>query len=500
MHDTTRLALVGTANLANDAAGLAALEPQLLDYSRERRLLLQAGSLAVYRQAGGLATPLAAGGLAPADTLPEAPASANSPLADIIAGTHTALAPWAAARLLQAGYRLPARLLPLALATAERRQLWFGVAGQRGQWLASQHPDWSAPDATPRALDDTQLETLWQEGRPAERRQALALLRQRNADQARQWLQAALPQEKAEQRCHFLEVLKDGLSAADEPLLQSLLDDRSQNVRQLVVDLLVQIPGSALSGLWQQRASQCLQWPVSSAGRQVAANPPTELLKEWEREGILATPPHGTGPRAWWLQQIVALVAPACWSQQTGASAGELLALLPQSDWADSLYLGLADAACRFADSEWAAALVAAHHAGRGVLYPRSSALWAVLSASQSGTAVLAALQAGLWQEAERGLASLTASWSDVLCAALTQLPTGSELRPDQRHDLQSLLELAVLRGPDHWLEPFTLAVRSHIQAPGLQNDWNLHYANRRAETTLALAAARQTLIKEIPL
>ena len=57
----------------------------------------------------------------------------------------------------------------------------------------------------------------------------------------------------------FLSVLADGLSLADEPLLEAALDDRAAEVRSWAAYLLARLPGSALGQRMAERALGCLR-------------------------------------------------------------------------------------------------------------------------------------------------------------------------------------------------------------------------------------------------
>jgi len=81
----------------------------------------------------------------------------------------------------------------------------------------------------------------------------------------------------------FLSVLANqGLSLADEPLLEAALDERDAGVRGWAAHLLARLPGSALGQRMARRAAGCLRIERGVRGaRLIVTRPPT------------ATPPCG---------------------------------------------------------------------------------------------------------------------------------------------------------------------------------------------------------------
>jgi len=361
MQDLTRLALVGTANVPTDATASAAVEallPGAAASSREQRLLWQAGGEALYRSAGRLPERLTRPSPAAPETWAELPAALRRWLSLNRLLELEAIAPWMVERLRARQRRLPAELLPTVLAEPRTRAVWWPVLGERGRWLAAQHPDWQAALqklADPhQALDDAaERQRVFDEGNLPSR--CAALTRQRHIDPAlaRDWLAAALPAEKAEPRLALVQTLAEHLGPDDEPLLEGLLADRSQAVRQVAVALLARLPASACAQRLAARADACLRWtaaPPPSGGLlgsvtrwlgnakapALHVEPPSAIDKSWERDGIAATPPQVArytgavreGERAFWLRQVLALVPPARWCQQAQAHPAQLLPLL----------------------------------------------------------------------------------------------------------------------------------------------------------------------------
>src|SRR5581483_290377 len=129
---------------------------------------------------------------------------------------------------------LPA-LLDAARGRTDLRPAVLAFAGPRALWLARLNPEWrfalrASPGdgaALPGPEDVEGVRRLWQEGLFAERVALLGALRSRTPALARELLASTWPTERAEDRLVFLDSLRTGLSAADEPFLEQALGDRS---------------------------------------------------------------------------------------------------------------------------------------------------------------------------------------------------------------------------------------------------------------------------------
>jgi hypothetical protein len=283
-------------------------------------------------------------------------------------------------RLRLAGMLVPAELLPALLSPrgAALRSALLPVLGQRGIRLAAQNPEWRwvqehlVPDATA-GLEVNQA--TWEEGAPPQRLTALRRVRTQAPEQARAWIVSAWRGEKAEFRREMVEILSEGLSPADEPLLEDALNDRAATVRTRAAGLLARLPGSALSIRMRQRAGAVLRYEApkepswglrrlaSSLGRggqrgSLHVLPPESLLDDWIRDGIVAKPPQGIGERAWWMQQVLGYVPLNHWNNTLGAGPKELVqAAAGDSEWGAVILRGWANALALDAGGAWAEAL-----------------------------------------------------------------------------------------------------------------------------------------------
>ncbi|GIH92642.1 hypothetical protein Psi01_32720 [Planobispora siamensis] len=337
----------GPATAAH-AAGRAAASP-VADPATE--LLERAAVSTVRARAGQRLRAGEALEAAPAEDRPAVSRAAADRLARILGGERPRLlAEWletAAGR----GHRLAPHLLPELLDHAARDRSirpHLGVlAGHRGRWLAGLNPAWSFLLEEATAADPSP--EVWELGTSGDRRVHLSALRAADPAAARELLAATWEQEAPGDRAAFLEILADGLSPDDEPFLEAALDDRRREVRHQAADLLTRLPGSRLARRMAERVSR----RFAVADGRIHVDPPFECDAEMERDGVRAKPPHGTGERSWWLQQLVARTPLGVWSELLGRPPGELVRM-EVVDWGREVMAGWVRAAVLQGDPVWA--------------------------------------------------------------------------------------------------------------------------------------------------
>ncbi|MFH8785810.1 DUF5691 domain-containing protein [Streptomyces roseoverticillatus] len=325
---------------------------------------------------------------APGDVRPPLPPAARRRLALLLAdrgstgGGRRGAAPdltellpqWLAAANRH-GYQAPAALLPALLEAArartDLRSEALVLGGPRARWLAGLNPQWkyalrAGPAAGPAAAGPADSR-VWEEGLFAERAAYLTSLRRRDPAAARELLAGAWPTERAEDRLMFLDVLREGLSAADEPFLERTLSDRSRNVRATAAELLSALPGSALAARMAERARSCVSLDRTGGtgitgfgeGPRITVEAPHECDKDMQRDGVVVKPPSGRGERSWWLSQIVEAAPLAAWRERFGGRSPAGIVALPVTDgWQPELHAAWCRAAVRQRDAEWARALL----------------------------------------------------------------------------------------------------------------------------------------------
>ncbi len=378
-------ATVGVAQrpIAIDALpGAAAAHAGLLDPDPAAAVLGAAALLDAARRAGGLA-PTAVTLPEPAadDTAPELNRVAGDLFRGVLAGGDRELLAELLDMTAAAGARIPAPDLPalLSVAAAQRalRSPTTAVLGARGHWLALQHPDWRrVVDASAAIVPPD----AWETGRPAERVAWLGELRRRDPQSARETLLAGWGRETGDDRAALLAVLAGGLSAADEPFLESALDDRRAEVRGQARALLARLTGSAFAARATARARGVLRIERRGLRRRIVVTPPEPPDAAARRDGHTVQPPmRGVGERAWHLFQVVARAPLDLWPATLGIDPVGLAALDVAGEFGNEVRAAWQAAAIRERDAGWAQALLA--HPAEGPLASPAARLAALLPA-----------------------------------------------------------------------------------------------------------------------
>lgn len=352
-----KTAIIGTERqplaLPQSSNATGTLLAQLDPNDRERTLLSAAALVLLHTQAGRVAATFAQPTMPQCeaeDLLPCSPQSAQH-LSMILNGQYKEVLPEWLTALGARQRRVPEEYLP-ALLDAGRMQsalcpLIASVLGKRGVWLAQHNPEWSY-------VANTTDNSAWETGNRAARLAFLQKLRTEDPTQARELLSATWQQEPPEERAAFIETLRVNLSLADEPFLESALDDRRKEVRRVAADLLASLPDSALCQRMIERVQPLVTVTKKRSGQErLTVILPEECTKEMGRDGIEAKPPPGKGQKAWWLQQMLSLVPPTVWSTESEKTPSELLALTLRNEWQDTLIEGWITAAQRHSQREW---------------------------------------------------------------------------------------------------------------------------------------------------
>lgn len=452
-------------------------------------LLDAAGALTLYRRAGvrprtGLAVPEPA----PDDSgIPLVSWSAAARAADLLAvdaagygvsnavpvrdadGRIELLAEWLGA---VRGRRVPGELLPALLEIGRRhralRPLIAAAGGPRATWLAAQRPEWAYLGAAAVAEPPADDPQGWELGSIGRRVGTLTAIRRggpHGEQRAREMLTAAWSSEPPDDRAALLGALATGLSAADEPLLESALDDRRKEVRIAALDLLALLPDSAYARRMIERTAACVQ----VAGGRIRITPPTACDKGMRRDGIVPRPPAGVGERAWWLEELLTRTPLRVWGEPE-----PFLALPVTEEWSAVLRRGLARAAAGQREPRWAAALTArlteeVAAGGRPDDRLLLEALYDALPSDALATLAVEVLRRGLVGAAAVGVEHVLElcprPWPPALVEAVFGALDDLGGRRSAGWRLAGLCELAALR------LPAATAARATALAAGLPSD-----------------------------
>jgi hypothetical protein len=350
---------IGSAGMPTDAlvAGVGALD-------RERALLLCAGARAIYWEAGQLPARLDDLVIAPApeETQPLCTPEAAALIPLLLSQQsewQTVLLADLLERLAHAGQRVPPEILPAVFAArpaVATRPQWRRVIGERGRWLAQFNTAWKWATEPPVEAEGVpeDAESLWQEGASSQRVEILLRVRAANPALAREWIDATWKQERTEMRTSMIDALATHLSMDDEPLLERALDDKTERVRDVAIEILPLLPESAFVQRMIARAEQMMEWKSGAwhAFHKAVFTP------EWQRDGLAEEPPRNTSKMDAHLKHIIACLPPSYWQCRTGiASPRDLIHAAAQTAHAEAIIDGMAQATWRHHDVAWAKAL-----------------------------------------------------------------------------------------------------------------------------------------------
>lgn len=268
--------------------------------------------------------------------------------------------------------RAPAVVVPVLLdwwaRQPSRSPEVFGATGACGAWLAGLNPDWRKPIAVSEIPEDA--DEIWQTGSSAERAALLVTVRKTDAARALEMVRATWDVDGAEERRKFVEVLGHSVSPADEPFLESTLDDRSKTVRRESVRALTRLAGSSLRARMRERAAGMIgvertkAGPIRRAKTTVRIEPPKDFDKAWERDGIEEQAAAGKGKRAFWMVQVLSSTDLAAWTGLTGLTPSELLTAIRGDEYFDdafgAMFASIAGCPQQPDSAEWSEAIVSA--------------------------------------------------------------------------------------------------------------------------------------------
>jgi hypothetical protein len=325
----------------------------------EKQLLEAAAAFSLYQQVGQL--PQMDRSLPPSLFHTSAPVTTTSPspylLACILDGQFRDCLGEYLGLMVQAGQTIPPELLPNLLEEGRTRptlrpQL-LPVLGERGRWLARQNPLWAY--ASP-VLDDWDgLVQHWQDGDHRVRHALLYQLRHSEPERGREIAAAFWKEEQPQHRTWYLSVMAHGLSMADEPLLETLLDDRHHLVRQKAAELLACLPQSRLARRMAARLPQIVSWQPATPQRLYLRYPDTRD-PHLQRDGFsLLDNPKNQSKALITLLNAVPLSA---WLTLGPTTPTDLVTALPHSQWVRTLTNGLVTATLRQHNTEWADCLL----------------------------------------------------------------------------------------------------------------------------------------------
>jgi hypothetical protein len=206
-----------------------------------------------------------------------------------------------------------------------------GFAMHPADWLPRPTDDWAPAVYAPwqawggsepqaEATDVLSAETYdtwpW-----AARRAALAAMRRSDRPAARAIIAARAAGEPAERRLRLLEILEDGLSADDAPLLETFAGDRSDRVQALVRRLLARLGRGSAAALAPELSRELAQ--------ELAAMVDLGRIGLLKRRNQLTFKPLKTAPQEHRRRELLAAVTLAELAEALGVAEAGLVESLP---------------------------------------------------------------------------------------------------------------------------------------------------------------------------
>lgn len=349
------LAGVSRAPIATDSAG-ATLQDLLANVPQQLRLWHAVAASDLWHRAGYQPAPAEPQPASP--DAPTCPRAAESVLSQILRGIHGDQMDGWLALARQHGYTLPhsalVALLEQGMTRPGLRATIKPLLGERGRWLAAQHPQWSEKYA---AINEEAPANDWELGSLPQRVEALRAMRNRDPVTALAALESGWKQEPADSRIALLRCLSTSLSLHDEDFLELALDDKRKEVRTTAQQLLATLPGSKLAARCQARLAALMTIErksglVARLGSMLGGGLPELKLElpqlcdpAMRRDGIGIEKYHGLGEKAGWLQDMVRSVPPSYWTQTWQLTPDVVIRLFAQNEFHVALLTGLAQAA-----------------------------------------------------------------------------------------------------------------------------------------------------------
>jgi hypothetical protein len=350
-----------------------------------RKLLLAAGTNAIMRKAGFI--PLTADAFqkwepAAAEILPGLGAAGIASLKGIMEEADQQLLDQYLELLSSHGRRIPKEfIVPLMQLAYRQRKLEQQVlmnAGERGRWLARYNPEWSTLLHAEEGNGD-----VWHTGAIELRAAYLGNFRNSDPAAARELFNVVIQQEATKDLVILLNAFAAGLSTADAPVLEQLMNSKSKDVRATTATLLARIPGHQLVQILFELAKPYIAIKGNMLlGRKLEVELPQAHQKEWQALGIAPKNARYPTERTAWLGQMIALIPPQPWYDHFGRNAEELVSLALKNEFHTTFLAAWTDAALLHNDRPMIEALL--HVAViEGVekhrLLLRAAELWAAL-------------------------------------------------------------------------------------------------------------------------
>ncbi|MCP5099552.1 MAG: hypothetical protein GY943_28695 [Chloroflexi bacterium] len=367
-QDLVKTALLGTHRAKVDAvhanSPLTDLLAQVDLSDQETALLTMAGIVSLHKKSGHITSQIELPfdfhtATHTSDKAP-IPAQISRLLAAMLDGKNNVVLPEFLTAIHAAGFTISDAHLPNTLDKGMRlvsiRPLIPLVLGTKGQYLAAKNPAWRYA-----TMDIDNLHLLmheWRTTEPGKRPNLLRQVRAANPHYARQLLETTWRSEADSIRSQFIRLLNTNISMADEPFLETALDDRSLLVRQKACELLSYLSDSRLARRMITHTRGVLKWTPNQP-QKISVRFPTTITNQMARDGILRNAKMSKARlRGRQLVQMITAVPLDHWTTVWNVSPAEIIKALPTTNWERTLTNAFTTATARQRNHKWAQAIL----------------------------------------------------------------------------------------------------------------------------------------------
>lgn len=319
---------VGSRRTEPPSVDVLPLQP---DWTPEKRALILGGTLDLMRRAG--AQPLTG-----VDSIPASPTEVRpvayrslSPLREAFNAKQTAaILEWGAKAAAVGKMAPPGILSELVPLAAKHPSVLGPVLGVRGHWLAELWGVRVEPEVSE-----------WE--------------KQRCGDPSgyREWLAKEIEEMDWKDRAGAIAVLRQGLSSADEGLLEGALQDRRKEVREVAAELLLSMDESRASAELSRLVSSMIGVEKGILRTKIGVTPiDPDTVPKWLPQ---TNSRPNFGKKALAVFDIFRFLPPR--RLEFGLAPGQFLGAVSGSDYARAVVEGCQEAAVRYGDQVWMDAL-----------------------------------------------------------------------------------------------------------------------------------------------
>ncbi len=244
-------------------------------------------------------------------------------------------------------------LFDIATTNKKLQPLIAACCGKRGEWLSGFNSNWNF------YVSDNDEET-WQNGTTEQRKIVLQKTRETDATKARAWLQQTWPAENANTKAELLKQLETNISSEDIEWLESLLEEKSQKIKDVALGLLKQIQDSSivlnywkvLQGSIILKKEKALLGMLNKTSLQVQLNNFDESLFKTGIEKLSNTKDFTDDEFI--LYQLMQHVPPQHWEMHFNSSPEHIIGYFQKDKVNKKFIPAFVTAIIRFNDKKWA--------------------------------------------------------------------------------------------------------------------------------------------------